>query len=133
MDEAVIRAAKAQGKRKPTTDRTSKKCGCLFKFEVIETSKGADVWTLHYGPNADHRKHNHGPTTEDGDRVGDPRARKLPAEVGREVDGWLREGWLVSKVQHELRRRGYGNVLNTDLYNRKRLLKKEDAQKEMER
>ena len=31
-------------RRKPTTDRASKKCGCLFKFEVIETMKGSDVW-----------------------------------------------------------------------------------------
>ncbi|KAA8631777.1 hypothetical protein SMACR_01110 [Sordaria macrospora] len=124
VDESVIQAAKAEGRRKPTTDRTSKKCGCLFKFEVIETAKGSDLWTLHY-PNEEHKTHNHGPSP---DQTSDPRARKLPAEVSREVDGWLREGWLVSKVQEELRERGFRNVLNTDLYNRKRLLKKEDAQ-----
>ncbi|KAK3955785.1 hypothetical protein QBC32DRAFT_332636 [Pseudoneurospora amorphoporcata] len=123
VDESVIQAAKAEGRRKPTTDRTSKKCGCLFKFEVIETAKGSDLWTLHY-PNEEHKTHNHGPS----DQTSDPRARKLPASVSREVDGWLREGWLVSKVQEELRGRGFMNVLNTDLYNRKRLLKKEDAQ-----
>ncbi|KAK3339568.1 hypothetical protein B0H65DRAFT_401558, partial [Neurospora tetraspora] len=123
VDESVIQAAKAEGRRKPTTDRTSKKCGCLFKFEVIETAKGSDLWTLHY-PNEEHKTHNHGPS----DQTSDPRARKLPLEVSREVDRWLREGWLVSKVQEELRGRGFSNVLNTDLYNRKRLLKKEDAQ-----
>ena len=124
VDESVIQAAKAEGRRKPTTDRTSKKCGCLFKFEVIETAKGSDLWTLHY-PNEEHKVHNHGPS-EDG--TSDPRARKLPGEVSKLVDAWLREGWLVSKVQEELRARGFRNVLNTDLYNRKRLLKKEDAQ-----
>lgn len=123
VDESVIQAAKAEGRRKPTTDRTSKKCGCLFKFEVIETAKGADLWTLHY-PNEEHKTHNHGPS----DQTSDPRARRLPTEVSREVDQWLREGWLVSKVQEELRGRGFRNVLNTDLYNRKRLLKRENAQ-----
>lgn len=121
-DEAALRRAKAEGRRKPTTDRASKKCGCLFKFEVVETARDSDVWVLHY-PNEEHKVHNHGPS----DRTSDPRARKLPASMSAEVDGWLRDGWLVSKIQEELRKRGFTNVLNTDLYNRKRLLKKESA------
>ncbi|KAK4044119.1 hypothetical protein C8A01DRAFT_43050 [Parachaetomium inaequale] len=120
VDEAVLRQAKAEGRRKPTTDRASKKCGCLFKFEVIETVKDSDVWVLHY-PNEEHKAHNHGPS----DTTSDPRARKLPGFMSAEVDRWLREGWLVSKIQEELRGRGFTNVLNTDLYNRKRLLRKE--------
>jgi hypothetical protein len=120
VDEAVLRQAKAEGRRKPTTDRASKKCGCLFKFEVIETVKDSDVWVLHY-PNEEHKAHNHGPS----DTTSDPRARKLPGFMSAEVDRWLRDGWLVSKIQEELRGRGFTNVLNTDLYNRKRLLKKE--------
>ncbi|KAK3294384.1 uncharacterized protein B0H64DRAFT_400581 [Chaetomium fimeti] len=120
VDEAVVRQAKAEGRRKPTTDRASKKCGCLFKFEVIETVKDSDVWVLHY-PNEEHKVHNHGPS----DTTSDPRARKLPGYMSAEVDRWLRDGWLVSKIQEELRGRGFTNVLNTDLYNRKRLLKKD--------
>ncbi|KAK0743453.1 hypothetical protein B0T18DRAFT_185018 [Schizothecium vesticola] len=111
----------AEGRRKPTTDRASKKCGCLFKFEVIETMKGSDVWILHY-PNEEHKVHNHAPS----DQTSDPRARKLPPYMLMEVDQWLREGWLVSKIQEELKNRNFHNVLNTDLYNRKRLLRKED-------
>lgn len=117
---AALLKAKAEGRRKPTTDRASKKCGCLFKFEVVETARDSDVWVLHY-PNEEHKVHNHGPS----DTTSDPRARKLPGYMLVEVDGWLREGWLVSKIQEELRGRGFVNVLNTDLYNRKRLLKKE--------
>ncbi|KAK5657646.1 hypothetical protein OQA88_2718 [Cercophora sp. LCS_1] len=123
VDESVILQAKAEGRRKPTTDRTSKKCGCLFKFEVIETTKGSDMWVLHY-PNEEHKVHNHGPS----DQTSDPRARKLPSFVLVEVDQWLREGWQVAKIQEELKSRGFHNVLNTDLYNRKRLLRKEDSQ-----
>jgi len=121
VDESIILQAKAEGRRKPTTDRTSKKCGCLFKFEVVETMKGSDVWILHY-PNEEHKVHNHGPS----DQTSDPRARKLPPYMSSEVDQWLRDGWLVSKIQEELKGRGFTNVLNTDLYNRKRLLKKDD-------
>ncbi|KAK4151019.1 sodium channel protein 60E [Chaetomidium leptoderma] len=123
VDDSVLLKAKAEGRRKPTTDRASKKCGCLFKFEVIETAKDSDVWVLHY-PNEEHKVHNHGPS----DTTTDPRARKLPAYMSAEVDQWLREGWLVSKIQEELRTRGFTNVLNTDLYNRKRLLKKEGGE-----
>ncbi|KAK4196608.1 sodium channel protein 60E [Triangularia verruculosa] len=123
VDPSVFVKAKEEGRRKPTTDRTSKKCGCLFKFEVIETAKDSDVWVLHY-PNEEHKVHNHGPSTD----TSDPRARKLPDFVSAEVDGWLREGRLVSQIQDELRRRGFVNVLNTDLYNRKRLLKKGENQ-----
>ncbi|KAK0721618.1 hypothetical protein B0T26DRAFT_189011 [Lasiosphaeria miniovina] len=114
--------AKNEGRRKPTTDRLSKKCGCLFKFEVIETTKGSDIWVLHY-PNEEHKVHNHGPS----DQTSDPRARKLPSYMSAEVDQWLREGWQVSKIQEELKGRGFTNVLNTDLYNRKRLLKKDEG------
>ncbi|KAG7287434.1 hypothetical protein NEMBOFW57_006945 [Staphylotrichum longicolle] len=126
VDEAVLLKAKAEGRRKPTTDRASKKCGCLFKFEVIETAKDSDVWVLHY-PNEEHKVHNHGPS----DTTSDPRARKLPGYMADEVDRWLREGWLVSKIQDELRSRGFVNVLNTDLYNRKRLLKKEGGEEQV--
>lgn len=126
VDEAVLLKAKAEGRRKPTTDRASKKCGCLFKFEVIETAKDSDVWVLHY-PNEEHKAHNHGPS----DTTSDPRARKLPGYMADEVDRWLREGWLVSKIQDELRSRGFVNVLNTDLYNRKRLLKKEGGEEQI--
>ncbi|KAK4213660.1 sodium channel protein 60E [Rhypophila decipiens] len=121
VDEELIQKAKAEGRRKPTTDRASKKCGCLFKFEVVETVKGSDVWVLHY-PNDEHKVHNHGPS----DQTSDPRARKLPPYMSAEVDQWLRDGWLVSKIQEELKARGFTNVLNTDLYNRKRLLKKDE-------
>lgn len=38
----------------------------------------------------------------------------------------------MSQIQEELRRRGYVNVLNTDLYNRKRLLKKEENQQQQQ-
>ena len=127
VDESVLLRAKAEGRRKPTTDRASKKCGCLFKFEVIETAKDSDVWVLHY-PNEEHKVHNHGPS----DTTSDPRARKLPGFMSEEVDRWLREGWLVSKIQDELRRRGFVNVLNTDLYNRKRLLKKDGGEEPLE-
>ncbi|KAK4448418.1 sodium channel protein 60E [Podospora aff. communis PSN243] len=123
VDESVILQAKAEGRRKPTTDRTSKKCGCLFKFEVIETAKDSDLWMLHY-PNEEHKVHNHPPS----DQTSDPRARKLPPYMLDMVDQWLREGLLVSKIQEELKARGFTNVLNTDLYNRKRLLRKEDGQ-----
>ncbi|KAL2176901.1 uncharacterized protein P884DRAFT_201918 [Thermothelomyces heterothallicus CBS 202.75] len=123
VDEAVLRQARAEGRRKPTTDRASKKCGCLFKFEVVETARDSDVWVLHY-PNEEHKVHNHGPS----DTASDPRARKLPGFMAAEVDRWLRDGWLVSKIQEELRSRGFTNVLNTDLYNRKRLLKKDGGQ-----
>jgi hypothetical protein len=126
VDESVLLKAKEEGRRKPTTDRASKKCGCLFKFEVIETARDSDVWVLHY-PNEEHKVHNHGPS----DTTSDPRARKLPGYMLVEVDGWLREGWLVSKIQEELRGRGFVNVLNTDLYNRKRLLKKEGGEGQM--
>jgi hypothetical protein len=127
VDESVLLKAKAEGRRKPTTDRASKNCGCLFKFEVIETAKDSDVWVLHY-PNEEHKVHNHGPS----DTTSDPRARKLPGYMSAEVDRWLREGWLVSKIQEELRVRGFTNVLNTDLYNRKRLLKKDGGQGELD-
>jgi len=123
VDQSVIIQAKAEGRRKPTTDRTSKKCGCLFKFEVIETAKGSDMWVLHY-PNEEHKVHNHGPS----DQTQDPRARKLPSFMLAKVDEWLRQGWLVSKIQEELKAHNFNNVLNTDLYNRKRLLRKEDSQ-----
>jgi hypothetical protein len=122
-DESELDRARVEGRRKPTTDRTSKKCGCMFKFELVETTRDSDVWFLHY-PNDEYKVHNHGPS----DTKSDPRARKLPSYMLVEVDQWLREGWLVSKVQEELRARGFTNVLNTDLYNRRRLLKKEDAQ-----
>ncbi|KXX73397.1 Sodium channel protein 60E [Madurella mycetomatis] len=102
VDEAVLLRAKAEGRRKPTTDRTSKKCGCLFKFEVIETAKDSDVWVLHY-PNEEHKVHNHGPS----DQTSDPRARKLPSFMSAEVDQWLRDGWLVSKIQEELKAEGF--------------------------
>ncbi|KAK4171389.1 hypothetical protein QBC36DRAFT_96287 [Triangularia setosa] len=125
VDPSVFVKAKEEGRRKPTTDRTSKKCGCLFKFEVIETARDSDVWVLHY-PNEEHKVHNHGPSTD----TSDPRARKLPDFVSAEVDGWLKEGRLVSQIQEELKKRGYVNVLNTDLYNRKRLLKKEENQQQ---
>ncbi|KAK3378843.1 hypothetical protein B0T24DRAFT_646657 [Lasiosphaeria ovina] len=122
VDASIIEQAKNEGRRKPTTDRLSKKCGCLFKFEVIETTKGSDLWVLHY-PNEEHKVHNHGPS----DQTSDPRARKLPSYMSAEVDQWLREGWQVSKIQEELKGRGFTNVLNTDLYNRKRLLKKDEG------
>jgi hypothetical protein len=121
VDESLILQAKAEGRRKPTTDRASKKCGCMFKFELVETAKGSDLWVLHY-PNEEHKVHNHGPS----DQTSDPRARKLPSYMSSEVDGWLRSGWLVSKIQEELKGRGFTNVLNTDLYNRKRMLSKQD-------
>ncbi|KAK4096094.1 hypothetical protein N658DRAFT_401864, partial [Parathielavia hyrcaniae] len=117
---AALQRARAEGRRKPTTDRASKKCGCPFRFEVVETARDSDVWALHY-PNEEHKVHNHGPS----DTASDPRARKLPAYMSAEVDAWLRDGWLVGKIQEELRARGFTNVLNTDLYNRKRLLKRE--------
>jgi len=120
VDEAVLLKAKAEGRRKPTTDRASKKCGCMFRFEAVETTRDSDVWVLHY-PNANHKVHNHPPA----DTTTDPRARKLPSSMMAEVDQWLREGWQVSKIQEQLRARGINNVLNTDLYNRKRMLKKE--------
>ncbi|KAJ9151477.1 Sodium channel protein 60E [Coniochaeta hoffmannii] len=123
VDESVIQQAKAEGRRKPTTDRSSKKCGCMFKFELIETTKGSDLWVLHY-PNDEHKVHNHGPS----DQTSDPRARKLPHYMSVEVDQWLREGRQVSKIQEDLKARGFMNVLNTDLYNRKRMLSKHDAQ-----
>ncbi|KAK4228567.1 sodium channel protein 60E [Podospora fimiseda] len=127
VDQSVFEKAKLEGRRKPTTDRASKKCGCMFKFEVIETAKDSDVWMLHY-PNDEHKVHNHGPS----DDTSDPRARKLPAFMLAEVDKWLRQGWLVSKIQDELKAKGFTNVLNTDLYNRKRLLKKEEGHSQME-
>ena len=124
VDESIILQAKAEGRRKPTTDRTSKKCGCLFKFEMIETTNGSDLWVLHY-PNEDHKTHNHGPS----DETSDPRARRLPPQMSAQVDRWLRDGMMVSKVLEELKSRGFSNVINTDLYNRKRLLKKEDSER----
>lgn len=123
VDESLIQQAKAEGRRKPTTDRSSKKCGCMFKFELIETTKGSDLWVLHY-PNDEHKVHNHGPS----DQTSDPRARKLPHFMSVEVDQWLREGRQVSKIQEDLKARGFMNVLNTDLYNRKRMLSKQDSQ-----
>jgi hypothetical protein len=123
VDESVIQQAKAEGRRKPTTDRSSKKCGCMFKFELIETTKGSDIWVLHY-PNDEHKVHNHGPS----DQTSDPRARKLPPFMSVEVDEWLRSGRQVSKIQEDLKARGFMNVLNTDLYNRKRMLSKHDSQ-----
>jgi hypothetical protein len=126
VDEAVLLRAKAEGRRKPTTDRSSKKCGCLFKFEAVETAKDADVWVLHYS-NEEHKAHNHGPS----DAASDPRARKLPPYVRVEVDQWLRDGWPVNKIQEELRARGFTNVLNTDLYNRKRSLRKGGVEGQM--
>lgn len=95
----------------------------MFKFELIETTKGSDIWMLHY-PNDEHKVHNHGPS----DQTSDPRARKLPAFMSAEVDQWLREGKQVSKIQEDLKARGFMNVLNTDLYNRKRMLQKADTQ-----
>ncbi|KAL2121141.1 hypothetical protein VTJ04DRAFT_5168 [Mycothermus thermophilus] len=117
-------------KRKPTTDRASKKCGCPFRFEAVETARDSDVWVVHYpgsgnsndGSSLLHKTHNHGPS--DASARDDPRARKLPSDVAAQVDEWLREGWTVGRIQEELRARGFVNVLNTDLYNRKRLLKK---------
>lgn len=119
VDESLILQAKAEGRRKPTTERASKKCGCMFKFELVETTKGSDLWVLHY-PNAANKVHNHGPS----DETSDPRARKLPAYMAAEVDNWLRDGRQVSKIQEDLKARGFTNVLNTDLYNRKRVLNK---------
>ncbi|KAJ4289416.1 hypothetical protein N0V88_006896 [Collariella sp. IMI 366227] len=58
-----------------TTINKPKKCGCMFKFEVVETTKDSDVWVLHY-PNEEHKVHNHGPS----DTTSDPRARKLPGK-----------------------------------------------------
>jgi len=122
IDESIIRQAKAEGRRKPTTERASKKCGCMFKFELVETEKGSDLWVLHY-PNAANKVHNHAPS----DETSDPRARKLPPYMAAEVDQWLREGRQVSKIQDDLKARGFTNVLNTDLYNRKRVLSKSSA------
>ncbi|KAL2267212.1 hypothetical protein VTJ83DRAFT_4489 [Remersonia thermophila] len=147
-------AGRRRRRRKPATDRASKKCGCPFRFEAVETARDSDVWVLHYpssssssssssyssstwAPSRDssgtvvmaaaaaaasHRTHNHGPS--DASARDDPRARKLPPAVAAEVDGWLRVGWAVGRIQEELRARGFLNVLNTDLYNRKRLLRK---------
>ncbi|KAL1872761.1 hypothetical protein VTK73DRAFT_1367 [Phialemonium thermophilum] len=123
VDEAVLRQAKAEGRRKPTTDRGSKKCGCPFRFEMVEASQGAGVWVLHY-PNERNGTHNHGPSNQDED----PRARKLPQYMAVEVDRWLVEGWQVGRIQEELRARGFTNVLKTDLYNRRRVLGKQSTQ-----
>lgn len=122
VDESLILQAKAEGRRKPTTERASKKCGCMFKFELVETAKGSDLWVLHY-PNAANKVHNHAPS----DETSDPRARKLPGYMAAEVDQWLRDGRQVGKIQDDLKARGFTNVLNTDLYNRKRVLSKTSA------
>jgi hypothetical protein len=117
----VIAAARAAGRRKPTTDRASKKCDCPFRFELVEVEPGTDRYTVHYANDAN-AVHNHAP----GDVIQDPRARKLPPQVLMEVDAWLRDGTSVGRIQDELRRRGYHHVLDFDLRNRKRaLLKKE--------
>jgi hypothetical protein len=122
VDESLIAMARAEGRRKPTTDRTSKKCGCMFKFELIEAGADSDIWTLHY-PNGGQLVHNHPPS----DETQDPRARKLPGFVAAEVDGWLREGRQIRTIQNDLKARGFTNVLDTDLYNRKKILAKDDA------
>ncbi len=132
-------------RRKPTTDRISKKCECPFRFELVEVSPAADRYTVHY-TNEDHMQHNHAAA----DLMLDPRARKLPQALKAEVDQWLRgassssstssaggaaaaeassgtrtpgaTGWTIAKIQAELQRRGYGHVLDFDLRNRKRAL-----------
>ncbi|ERT03262.1 uncharacterized protein SPSK_09215 [Sporothrix schenckii 1099-18] len=132
-------------RRKPTTDRISKKCECPFRFELVEVRPGADRYAVHY-TNDDHMQHNHAAA----DLMLDPRARKLPRALKAEVDQWLRDastvgtggnskgggdtnntgggngssspGWTIAKIQAELQRRGYGHVLDFDLRNRKRAL-----------
>ncbi|CAK7204237.1 hypothetical protein SEUCBS139899_006992 [Sporothrix eucalyptigena] len=124
-------------RRKPTTDRISKKCECPFRFELVEVCPGADRYAVHY-TNDDHTQHNHAAA----DLMLDPRARKLPRALKAEVDQWLRDastlggngkssdasntGWTIAKIQAELQRRGYGHVLDFDLRNRKRALLHKD-------
>ncbi len=119
---ADIAAAKAAGRRKPTTDRASKKCDCPFKFELVELGPGVDRYAVHY-TNRDNMLHNHAPA----DLTLDPRARKLPSQVTAEVDQWLRDNMPIAKIQEELRRRGYAHVLDFDLRNRKRTLLRKDG------
>lgn len=73
-------------RRKPTTDRISKKCECPFRFELVEVCPGADRYAVHY-TNDDHTQHNHAAA----DLMLDPRARKLPRALKAEVDQWLRD------------------------------------------
>ncbi|CAK7240746.1 MAG: hypothetical protein STHCBS139747_002193 [Sporothrix thermara] len=124
-------------RRKPTTDRISKKCECPYRFELVEICPGADRYAVHY-TNDDHTQHNHAAA----DLMLDPRARKLPRALKAEVDQWLRDastlggngkssdasntGWTIAKIQAELQRRGYGHVLDFDLRNRKRALLHKD-------
>ncbi len=122
VSEEVIAAARAAGKRKPTTDRASKKCGCPFRFELVELGPGVDRYVVHF-TNVDHMTHNHEPA---GLRL-DPRARKLPPDLMAEVDQWLREGVIIGKIQDDLKQRGYAHVLDFDLRNRKRALQKKDG------
>ncbi|EPE06598.1 hypothetical protein F503_02726 [Ophiostoma piceae UAMH 11346] len=117
-------------RRKPTTDRVSKKCECPFRFELVEICPAADEYAVHY-TNDDHMQHNHAAA----DLMLDPRARKLPSALKAEVDQWLRgnsrdnsrsdktgKAWTIAKIQAELQKRGYGHVLDFDLRNRKRAL-----------
>jgi len=115
-------AGGAAARRKPTTDRQSKKCECRFKFELVEVAPGADRFVVHYA-SRENMTHNHGPA----DLRSDPRARRLPPGLKEEVDGWLREGTAIVKIQEELRRRGFPHVLDFDLRNRKRALMKMDG------
>ena len=125
-------------RRKPTTDRVSKKCECPFRFELVELCPGADEYAVHY-TNDDHMQHNHAAA----DLMLDPRARKLPPALKAEVDQWLRgdtdsdknkdKAWTIAAIQAELHRRGYGHVLDFDLRNRKRaLLHKERVAQQQE-
>ncbi|KAL1902499.1 hypothetical protein Sste5346_001480 [Sporothrix stenoceras] len=144
-------------RRKPTTDRISKKCECPFRFELVEVCPGADRYAVHY-TNDDHTQHNHAAA----DLMLDPRARKLPRALKAEVDQWLRDastlgtggnsksggdasntsgsgigssgpGWTIAKIQAELQRRGYGHVLDFDLRNRKRALLHKDRMAQLKK
>ncbi|KAG8157030.1 hypothetical protein KVR01_013020 [Diaporthe batatas] len=111
-------ASKAAG----MPERSSKKCNCPFKFECVETFRDSNMWVVHHHITPGTTTHNHPPS----DPSEDPRSRKLPPAVASEVDGWLRQGWQVSKIMTELKNRGFKNVLSRDLYNRRQQLKRED-------
>lgn len=111
-------ASKAAG----LPERSSKKCNCPFKFECVETFRDSNMWVVHHHITPGTTTHNHPPS----DPSEDPRSRKLPPHVAAEVDGWLRQGWQVSKIMTELKNRGFKNVLSRDLYNRRQQLKRED-------
>lgn len=111
-------ASKASGQ----PERSSKKCNCPFKFECVETFRDSNLWVVHHHITPGTTTHNHSPS----DPTEDPRSRKLPANVAREVDGFLRAGWQVSKIMQELKNRGFKNVLSRDMYNRRQQLKRDD-------